>query len=472
MKDINLLDNLDKTHFIGIGGSGMSGLASLLLDMGCPVSGSDIARGAVVQTLEEKGAQVFIGHSEEQVNDVGCVVVSSAISTHNPELVKARQLGLPILHRAELLAQLMRLKQGIAVAGTHGKTTTSSMLAHTINDLGLDPTAVIGGRMDGALAGSRLGHNSLMIVEADESDGSFMHLNPAVVVLTNVDKDHMDHYGTYDNIIKVFTEFSNKVPFYGHLCACVDNPGVELVLKQLNKKTITWGLKNPADISATNIQYSGFTTRFTPTLNGKQLPEVHLPFPGEYNVSNALGVLATCHALKIDLSLAIKSLSSFKGVTHRFTLLGETETLAVIDDYAHNPQKVESVLDGTRQSFPDKNIVVLFQPHRYSRMSLQLDEFATSFKSADSVVISPIYTAGETPIEGISPKSIAEIISKKSFLNHSEQVLYTDSLDDVVSTTQKAITQAPKEKTLLLCLGAGNIRQYGQKILDSYQGGD
>jgi UDP-N-acetylmuramate--alanine ligase len=461
---------IDRIYFIGIGGSGMSGLAEVLLNLGYSVSGSDLKNSPIVERLRGLGAKIYNSHEQSQIENVQVVVVSSAINSANPEIIAAQKARLPIIHRSEMLAELMRLKYGVIVAGTHGKTTTTSILANVLHDAGLDPTVVIGGILNSTRSNAKLGSGDWFLAEADESDGSFLRLSPTVAVVTNIDLDHMDHYASFDEILGVFSSFLEKVPFYGAVCACMDDAGVRQVLPHLRRKIVTYGLSADADISAADIIHHGSVTEFVPVIRGKRIPAVRLQMPGKYNVLNSLASFAVGCVLDIAPKRVGESISGFQGVLHRFTQLGEADGVMVVDDYAHNPKKIATVLEGVRESWPDHAVCAVFQPHRYSRVKHLADEFSRAFAAADHVVVTPVYAAGESPIEGCDHESLAGLIRSASFSSSPLSVTTCQNLDQAVSLAtsfacQHRMGESGRRGVIIISLGAGDVQSVGPMIL-------
>lgn len=457
--------SVKRIHFVGIGGTGMSGIAEVLLSLGFEVSGSDSKKSKVTERLEKIGAKIVYEHLASSVASSDVVVVSSAISKQNPELVAAQANKTPVVHRSEMLAELMRLKQGIVVAGTHGKTTTTSMLASVMLEAGLDPTCIIGGRLNAIGANAQVGKGDFFVAEADESDGSFLKLSPTIAVVTNIDKDHMDHYENFDSIVSAFQQFLDRVPFYGVVCACVDDPGVQLVLPGLRKQTITYGLSPNAQISAVDVKADGLAMRFKAKIHNQVFGEVRLNMPGRYNISNALASFAVAHALGVDPNKVTEALSNFGGVLHRFTIVGEFGNIIVVDDYAHNPKKIETVLRGVREAFPDRLICAVFQPHRYTRLKALWNEFAESFVDADCVVVTPVYAASEAPITGITSDAIGDAIAKTSSRDRKLSVSAALSLEESAKIAA-SLASANQNGAVVITLGAGDIQFVGEKVLE------
>lgn len=463
---------IDTIHFIGIGGSGMSGLAEVLLNLGYKVSGSDINNSATVDRLKQLGAKIFLSHATENIKGVQVVVVSSAILTDNPEIKAAELAKIPIIHRSEMLAELMRLKYGVVVAGTHGKTTTTSILANVLHDANLDPTVVIGGILNSTHSNAKLGSGEWFLAEADESDGSFLRLSPTVAVVTNIGRDHLDHYASYQEILNAFQIFLDKVPFYGAVCACIDDPGVREVLPQIRRRTVTFGFSKDAEITAVDLRHEGQLTHFTPVIFGKISAPITLRMPGRYNVLNALASVAVGVVLELSPANVSGSISGFEGVLHRFTQLGFFNRISVVDDYAHNPKKISTVLDGVRESWPRHKVCAVFQPHRYTRVKHLADEFADSFTSADCVIVTPIYSAGEIPIEGCDHETLAALIRSRRTVSPTDSVLTCQNLDQAVSLAKAFACKHDEDENgctgvLVITLGAGDVQHVGPRLLNA-----
>jgi UDP-N-acetylmuramate--alanine ligase len=468
-----MFNTIKNIHFVGIGGSGMSGIAEVLFHLGYNVSGSDIKKSSTTEKLKNLGIKIYIGHKSENIENAQVVVVSSAIHKHNPELIEAQQRRIPLIHRSEMLAELMRLKQGIVVAGTHGKTTTTSILAHSLHQVGLDPTVIIGGQLNSFDSSAILGKGDFFVAEADESDGSFLRLSPTVAVITNIDKDHLDYYGTLDEIVKAFEAFLDKVPFYGAVCLCIDDPIVQMILPRIRRRVVTFGIRKDADITVENVKTNGFKSTYTPIVFGQKLNDVTFKMPGLYNISNSLATFAVASVLKKDLNEIANAISHFEGVQHRYTIVGNHNKTYVIDDYAHNPKKIETVLKGTRESFPDKQIIAIFQPHRYSRVKLQLEEFGKCFSNADKLIITPIFSAGENPLPGINTDVLAQQIKNGSFHQDHSAIFLANNLEHAVRLACQNSLTSINNKTngcIILTLGAGDIKQIGPLILEQLKG--
>lgn len=464
-----MFNAIKRIHFVGIGGSGMCGIAEVLINSGYQVSGSDIKRSSITDKLLAMGAKIFIEHKAENIKNAQVLVISSAINKHNPEIIEAQNSRIPIIHRIEMLSELMRLKYGVIVAGTHGKTTSTSILASTLNDVGLDPTVIIGGKLNSFDSNAKLGKGDLFVAEADESDGSFLRLTPTIAVITSIDRDHLDHYDHLDDIVKAFEIFLDKVPFYGAVCACIDDPIVQLILPNIRRKLITYGLRQDADITAKEKVTNGKNTSFIPVVFGKQYPKVTLKMPGLYNITNSLATFSVASFLELDINKVCHSISKFDGVQHRFTILGEIDNLIIVDDYAHNPKKIETVLKGTKESFPKKQIIAIFQPHRYSRIKHQINEFSKSFIDADNVVITPIYAAGEQEIIGINNENIAHLIKLHSFNNSLNTVQIAENFSDATLKVYNLLKDIDHNGAVIITLGAGDVRQVGIMLMEKLE---
>lgn len=460
-----MLTNHRCIHFIGIGGIGMSGIAEILLNLGFPVTGSDATESQNVTRLREKGANIHIGHAASNLGNPDVVVTSTAIHPHNPEVLEAHRKRIPIVHRSEMLAELMHLKKGIVITGTHGKTTTASLVATVAHAAQIDPTAVIGGRINAFESNAKLGDGDFFIVEADESDGSFVRLSPYIALITNIDRDHMDHYANFDEILRTFEAFIDRIPVFGALVACIDDPGVQLVLPKVKRQIITYGLRPDADITATHVEPRGLSTAFIPVIRGAAQTEVLLQLPGKHNVCNALGAFAVAHLLGISPTITARSLSSFTGILHRNTVVANWNNVTIIDDYAHNPKKISCALQALREAYPEATLCAVFQPHRYTRWHSLSDEFSRAFSAANHVIVTPIYAASEQPIAGITRDSIAHAIR----LNSSPtQVMVAEDLNDAA---QLAATLARNNHTerpvIVVTLGAGDVSTVGKRIHES-----
>ncbi|MDT7602807.1 MAG: UDP-N-acetylmuramate--alanine ligase [Acidobacteriota bacterium] len=451
---------IQHVHLVGIGGIGMSGIAEVLCNLGFRVSGSDLKRSGVTDRLVELGVEFREGHRAENVGDAQVVVRSTAVRDDNPEVVAARELSVPVIPRAEMLAELMRLKlYTVAVAGSHGKTTTTSMVGMVLGKGGLDPTVVVGGVVGAFGSNARLGKSDLMVVEADESDRSFLMLAPTFAVVTNIDREHMDYYADMEDMHDCFTKFVNKVPFYGAAVLCLDDPHVQMVIPHVKRRRITYGLSAQADISAHGIRYAeSFGSTFTVWRGSEVVGDVTLRVPGLHNVYNALAAVAIGFELDIPFDEIAQGLQEFTGVNRRFQNKGEVGGVLVVDDYAHHPTEIRATLSAAKISSAGRRMVVLFQPHRYTRTKDQMDEFARSFNNADVLLITDIYAASEDPIEGITAESLTEAVKRYGHKN----VFYVGGLDTAV----KALLSEARPGDMVFTLGAGNVVSAGEQLVE------
>ena len=402
-----------RIHFVGIGGIGMSGIAEVLLTLGYTVSGSDLSRSETTDGLQERGATIYLGHDATRItSDIDAVVISSAVKFANPEVARARDLRIPVIPRAEMLAELMRMKSGIAVAGTHGKTTTTSLLAGVLSEAGLDPTVVIGGKVHSLDSNACLGQGDLMVAEADESDGTFLLLSPTIAVVTNIDPEHLDHYGSVEKAAEAFCEFINRVPFYGRSILCIDSPRVRALLPRVRKRFLTYGLSPDAEVTAKNLRVEGFDTKFVAVRGGVELGEVRIGMPGHHVAQNALATIAVATELEVPFSTCVRSLAAFRGIHRRFEVRGQVGGITVIDDYAHHPAEIRTTLRAAREGL-GRRLVVAFQPHRFSRTRDLHDDFLDAFDDADVLFLTDVYAAGEEPIEGVSGESLVNAIKRR-----------------------------------------------------------
>jgi UDP-N-acetylmuramate--alanine ligase len=445
-------------HFVGIGGIGMSGIAEVLLSLGYQVSGSDVKLSPITERLTKLGATVYLGHEAGNVAGAKAVVVTSALDPGNPEIAEARQLQIPIIPRGELLAELMRLKFGIAIAGSHGKTTTTSMVASIMNAGGLDPTIVVGGRV-AAMGGSnaRVGKGTILVVESDESDGSFLKLAPIVAVVTNIDREHLDHYASLDEIQAAFVDFINRVPFYGAAVLCMDDENIQQIFPSIRRRTITYGRSAQVDLEIEEVVLAPAVSDFRIRRRGEDLGVFHLDVPGEHNVLNATAAIGVGLELNLSLDRIREGVAAFSGVDRRFSVRGVERGVTVVDDYGHHPTEVKATLAAARLS-PYRQIRVLFQPHRFSRTKHLLDEFGTAFHQADDLYVLDIYAASEPEIEGVTTESLLETI--RSYGHRSAH--YASSMEEGVA----AIAAASQSGDLIVTLGAGNVSQAAEKILE------
>jgi UDP-N-acetylmuramate--alanine ligase len=446
-----------KIHFIGIGGSGMSGLAEVLLTMGYQVSGSDLRASEVTDRLVGMGGRVFAGHAERNVEGVQIVVYSSAVQADNPELRAAIARGLPVIPRAEMLAELMRMKYGIAVGGAHGKTTTTSMVGAILLEGGLDPTIVVGGRVHSMGTNARLGHGQFLVAEADESDGSFIRLVPAIAVITNLDEEHLDHYGSMEGLEAAFVEFGDRVPFYGLVLLCADNARLMRLAPRMSRRTMTYGIA-AGSVRATNLGLSPNGVRFDVVCDGRPMGAIEMPIVGRHNVLNALAAIAVGIELEVPFAHIAVALSRFEGVGRRFERKGEAGDILVIDDYAHHPTEIMATLAGARQLGRER-VVVLFQPHRFSRTRSLAREFGACFDDADLVLVTDIYPAGESPIPGVT----AELIVGAARSHGHRNVVYAGDL----ARAEALLREMVRPHDLVLTLGAGDVTRLGDRIVRS-----
>jgi UDP-N-acetylmuramate--alanine ligase len=447
-------------HFVGIGGVGMSGIAEVLLAHGFDVSGSDLSLSDSARRLEELGARVFTGHAAEHVHAADVVVFSSAVARDNPELAEARLRGIPVIPRAEMLAELMRLQDGIAIAGSHGKTTTTSLVATVLRAAKLDPTVIIGGKLNVLGSGAALGSGKLLVAEADESDGSFLHLSPVISVVTNIDPEHLDHYGSHDAVKQAFVAFANRVPFYGLVVACLDHPHVQDILPQIEKRIATYGLSAQADYAARDLATEGLSTRFELVRRGTSLGQFRVRMPGVHNVLNALAAIAVADELGIDHAVVREALAGFAGVQRRFTVLGERRGVTVVDDYGHHPAEIEVTLQAAREAY-GRRLVVAFQPHRYSRTHHLFDELTRAFNRADVLLVTDVYAAGESPIAGADADSLVRAIRAHG---HRDVTYVKERADLVTVLLAKA-----RSGDVVITLGAGSITHTGPELLQALQ---
>lgn len=452
MKD--RMRKVHRIHFVGIGGVGQGGIAEVLLNLGYDVQGSDLKESAVTHRLRRMGARVDLGHDASHIGDADVVVVSSAIDPHNPEVIEARERRLPVVRRAEMLGELMRFRQGIAVSGTHGKTTTTSLIASVLAEAGEDPTFVIGGRLKSTDSNGRLGAGRFLVAEADESDASFTHLQPVMAVLTNIDADHLDTYdGDMERLREAFVEFLQNLPFYGLAIVCIDDDEARSVIGRIPCATLTYGFAKDADIRAADFQGDGIGSRFRVHRRGRADLDLRLNLPGRHNVLNALAAVAIATELELDDRALATALNSFQGIDRRLQVLGEISAAdghaLVIDDYGHHPTEIAATLDAVRQGWPDRPLVVVFQPHRYSRTRDCLDDFARVLADVDRLLVTEVYAAGEEAIPGADGHAICEAVSKLGGM----RPVFQASVERVPETLSDMV----RGGDLVLTLGAGNI---------------
>ena len=445
-------------HFIGIGGSGMSGIATILLEQGYQVSGSDLMQGGATSRLENMGAKIFFGHDRANIgHDTDMVVISTAIKENNPELIAARERGIKVVKRGEMLAELMAVKKGIAVAGAHGKTTTSAMIALVLEKNGLNPTVVVGGDINELGGNAKLGRGEFLVAEADESDGSFLLLPPLIEVITNIEDDHLDYYGSREAIKDAFQEFIDKVPPDGHVIICVDDANVRAMEIKQTERVITYGIGHPADYMARNIRSEGLGTLADIYYKGDKLGQLELNVPGLHNINNAMAAIAVGRLLGLQFGAIAKSLKNFRGVHRRFQILGDVNGIFVIDDYAHHPTEVKATLRAAQQTKANR-VIGVFQPHRFTRTKFLFKEFGEAFSDADVIVINEIYAAGETPIEGISADLIVNAITDRE----KRPVHYFRTAEEITDF----LYEIAEPGDIILTLGAGNIWKVGTNLVE------
>jgi UDP-N-acetylmuramate--alanine ligase len=449
-------------HFVGIGGIGMSGIAEVLLNLGYKVSGSDMRESDTTERLRKLGGEISIGHHAENVTTPHVVVISSAVKNDNVEVIAAREKQVPVIPRAEMLAELMRLKYGVAIAGAHGKTTTTSMVATVLAAGGIDPTVVIGGKLNSLGTNAKLGQGEFLVAEADESDGSFLKLSPTVAVVTTIDAEHLDYYRDIDEIKAAFLTFINKVPFYGVSILCLDQPHIQALIPKVEKRYQTYGMSTQADYQARDLSFRPLGSTFKVTYHNTDLGPFELSVPGVHNINNSLAAIAVARELDIDLEVIRKALREFSGVQRRFQIKGEVDGIIVVDDYGHHPTEVKATLAAAARGL-ERRVVVVFQPHRYTRTQHLLEDFFTAFNQADKLVVMDIYAAGEKPIPGISGQALYEGIKKYghkdvSFIPEREKIV-----DHLVGALRKG--------DLVITLGAGDVWKIGEEVVKRLEHG-
>ncbi len=447
---------LKHIHMIGIGGTGMNGIAEVLLNLGYKVSGSDLQLSEVTSRLVRLGAKVHRGHRAERVRGADVVVVSSAVHEDNVEVREARLLKIPVIPRAEMLAELMRMKWGIAVAGSHGKTTTTSMIALVVESGGYDPTIIVGGRLNTIGSHAKLGEGDIIVAEADESDRTFLFLSPFIAVLTNIDDEHLDQYQTVEEIKKTFVNFANKVPFYCPIILCLDDPNLQTVIPQLERRLITYGFSSQADISSRDYSFAGFESRSDLFYKGKPLGELKLQVPGKHNILNAMAAVAVGLDLDTPINVILKALANYTGTGRRFELKKVVRDIMVVEDYGHHPTEIRITLEAAKRGWT-RRLVVVFQPHRYTRLHRLMGAFATAFNQADVLVVSEVYPAGETPIPGVTGKILYEEIRQFGHKN----VYFESSMKKIPALLKTLV----KPEDIILVLGAGNINKIVPDII-------
>jgi UDP-N-acetylmuramate--alanine ligase len=453
---------IQRVHFVGIGGSGMSGIAEVLLNLGYAVTGSDLKRSATTAHLETRGARIFEGHAAANVAGVQVVVISTAVHADNPEVIEARQRGVPVIPRAEMLAELMRMKYGIAIAGSHGKTTTTSMVAMVLDRGGFDPTVVVGGRLGVLGSGARLGKGEFMVAEADESDRSFLKLSPTIAVVTNIDREHLDTYRDLQDVQDAFVGFVNKIPFYGAAVLCLDDPPVQDILPRVERRLVSYGLSWHAHISARDVELTPTGANYTAVQRGSALGPIALNVPGAHNVLNSLAAVAVGLDLGVGFDRIREGLASFTGVDRRFQVRGDEGGILVIDDYGHHPTEIRATLAALRTRAGARRTLVLFQPHRYTRTHHLWDEFCRAFHHADALLVTDVYAAGEEPIEGATGEALAAAIAARGH----QQASYAGDL----KSAGARLAEEAREGDVVLTLGAGSVWTAGDEVLKKVRG--
>ena len=455
-----MYQSIKHIYFVGIGGVGMSGIAEVLLNLGYKVSGSDLKLTETTERLQRLGATILQGHREENLTDADVVVISSAVKATNPEVITARSRAIPVIPRAEMLAELMRLKYGIAVAGAHGKTTATSLIGMILDRGGISPTVVIGGKLNTINTNTILGTGDFMVVEADESDGSFLKLSPTIAVITNIDPEHLDYYQNVGEIKRAFTTFANKVPFYGLTILCLDNEHVQDLIPHLEKRYLTYGLTPQADLQAREIAVHGLSMTFKVFLHNEELGTVELKMPGVHNVHNALAAIAVAVELNLDFSVIQEALKTFEGIHRRFQLKGEFHQITLVDDYGHHPTEIKATLSAAKNIWQQR-LVVIFQPHRYTRTRDLFKDFLTAFNQADILLLTDIYPAGEDPLPGVNAENLFQGIKEHGH----KQVHFCPRKEDIADDLLKMLNPGD----IVITLGAGDIWQLGEQLRDKLQ---
>jgi UDP-N-acetylmuramate--alanine ligase len=457
------LHRITNVHFVGIGGVGMGGIAEVLINLGFKVSGSDIGRNALVERLEGLGANVTLGHHKDNVKKADVVVVSTAIDKTNPEIVEAKENRIPIIRRAEMLAELMRFRLGIAIAGTHGKTTTTSLVACILIEAGFDPTYVIGGRLNSSASNAKLGTGDYLVAEADESDASFLYLQPLISVVTNIDADHLQTYqGSFAKLQETFVEFLHHLPFYGHAILCIDDPHVEEIISKISKPIITYGTKENADVRATNIKTFDGKSSFDVILEDGQIIEnIELALPGVHNVLNALAAIVIAVELKADIGAIKTALKEFEGIARRFNVANNIKVqngkITVVDDYGHHPTEMAATIQAAKECWPERRLVVVFQPHRYTRTEDCFDDLANVLSETEKLIVSDVYGAGEKLIEGADGRSLVKAIRQRGKVDP----IFMEDINELEDLYQSVCVDGD----VMLLLGAGSIGAVAQRIM-------
>jgi UDP-N-acetylmuramate--alanine ligase len=462
----SLMHRVRRIHFVGIGGAGMSGIAEVLINLGFEVSGSDLSESDSVRRLTGMGAQVAIGHAEDNLDQADVVVVSGAVPEDNPEVLAARRQRVPVVARAEMLGELMRFRQGIAIAGTHGKTTTTSLVASILAEAGLDPTFIVGGLVNAFGSHARLGEGRYLVAEADESDGSFLNLQPVISLVTNIDRDHLDAYqGSFDQLQRAFLEFLHHLPFFGVAVLCLDDPHVAELIPDVGRNVVTYGFDDKADVRATDLSQQGQRMNFTLWLPEAEvgLP-VSLVQPGRHNVQNALGAAAVAWELGIEADAIVRGLAGFGGIGRRFARIGELDMagrrVLAFEDYGHHPTELDAVLRAARAGWPERRLVLVFQPHRYTRTRDQFDAFARVLGEPDVLVLADVYAAGEKPLAGIDSEALARAVAQRS----ERPIHRVGPVDDVPGTLEALV----EDDDLVLVMGAGDVGRLAQLMREQY----
>jgi UDP-N-acetylmuramate--alanine ligase len=454
-----MLQKRHRLHFVGIGGIGMSGIAEVLLNLGYAVTGSDLHESEVTERLRKLGAQVFVGHQEGNLAaDPSVVVISTAVKYSNPEVLEARRRHIPVIPRAEMLAELMRMKYGVAVAGSHGKTTTTSMIAAVLSTAGLDPTMVIGGRVHMLGTNAKMGQGAILVAEADESDGSFLLLSPTIAVVTNIDREHMDFHQTMERLNESFLDFINKIPFYGLAVLCLDNAHVRALLPKVRKRFATYGLSSDADFSAQDLQMKPTGVEYTVLHHAKPVGKLRLHLPGRHSATNALAAIAVGHELEIPFSRVAEALDGFTGIHRRFEIKGEPRGITIIDDYGHHPAEIQATIEAIHDSWK-RPLIVIFQPHRFSRTQDLFDDFLTALEGADRLVLTEIYAAGEDPIEGVTSEALYQGIKRRGHM----EVDFIPDKGQIV----KQLAGKLNPGDIVLTLGAGDVYKVGEALVEA-----
>lgn len=443
-------------HFVGIGGIGMSGIAEVLLNLGYAISGSDQGESDITARLASLGARIFKGHSADNLDSCDVVVTSTAIKQDNPEVIKAHELGIPVIPRAEMLAELLKMKFSVAISGMHGKTTTTSMISSLLAHGGLDPTMVIGGKLASIGSNAKLGDGEVLVAEADESDGSFLKLSPAIAVITNIDREHLDYYKDLDEIKEAFIKFANIVPFYGSTVLCIDDENVRAILPRIKRRIISYGISEPADYQAVNIELAGHSSSYDLYYKGKNLGRLSLNLPGLFNVYNSLATVAVARELDMDLEKIREGMLDFCGVQRRLEIKGKVNGITVVDDYGHHPTEVKATLAAARQVWKNR-LIVVFQPHRYTRTRALFPEFVTCFSDADTLILTDIYAASEKPIEGVHSFRLYEEIRRQG---HPD-VRYYPEFGQIVDR----LLEVARPNDVIITQGAGTVWKIGEEFL-------